>query len=265
MTRVSRVLVEGINIAFSSAMKPVVPSVLFVAALAQALVACSATVSGGSSDAASETRDGAPSELVDAAAPSEDASKAVDADAGSKTTYGPATTVSPACNVTERFSAYGEGGFEDGFYAITVTPPSYPFLAESISYTLKSGMVINPDNGATVNCMASTPHKLGFFKAPLGKPPTNPSDVQIWKSSGMGDDRTEKLPTAVLLETGEVAVLLIQMVRAVSATCVRSCAANPTLGENYRATTTNAPFDWSAYTPKGNLLLSLGGRPMLTP
>ncbi|MFO0665461.1 MAG: hypothetical protein U0174_16010 [Polyangiaceae bacterium] len=245
-------------------MKYSVPYVLVSMVFASLGCSSSETSSGTSGTSSSSVDGGVPMAPDGAVLPGADAAAEADGgDAGRKTLLGPATSVSPACSTAERYSAYGDGGFEDGFYAITLAPPSYPFQAESISYTLKSGMVVNPADGSSVSCMASTPHKLGFFKAVGGKPTASPSDLQVWTSSGMGDVRTEKLPTSVILENGEVAVLLIQLVRSFSASCVRSCTTDVTPGANFRAPSISVPFAWSAYSPKGNLMLTLNGRPIL--
>lgn len=238
------------------------------------VVGCSATVTtqgggvGGSdgSDGTSPVADGGTAGL------GSDGSASGDSDAGAKHSgdaaaplkFGPLTSVSPECNVTERYSEYGSAGFENGFYAVKIAPASYPFQVESLSYTLKSGMVINPkNNDEVVNCMASTPHNVGFFKVPSGAPTASPANVQIWKASGFNTDRTEMLPVPVVIEQGEVGYAIIQMVRNVSATCVRACSTGATARGNFRTDATSAPFAWSAFDPSGNMMISLNGRPVL--
>lgn len=229
------------------------------------LAGCSATIAGGdgipsrvtSEEDAGVTAasDGGVIATPDAQAPAADAEKPV--------AFGEPTSVSPACDVANRYSAYGEGDFADGMYVVAVTPTVYPYLVESISYTLKAGMVINPDNGATVSCLTSTQHKLAFFKGTGSSPSANPSDLQTWMSSGFTEDRTEKLPKTVTLEQGEVGYVAIQMIRSFSANCVRACDAPPTPGIHFRAETTGAPFAWSSFVPRGNLLMTMNGRRVL--
>lgn len=226
---------------------------------------CSATATAGDGSPTRATpvedagvtapSDGGVSTTPDAQAPAADAAKPV--------AFGEPTSVSPVCDVDKRYSAYGEGDFSDGLYVVAVAPTVYPYLVESISYTLKAGMVINPDNGATVSCLTSTQHKLAFFKGAGGVPSASPSDLQTWMSSGFTEDRTEKLPKAVTLEQGEVGYVAIQMVRSFSANCVRACDAPPTPGIHFRAERTSAPFTWSSFVPRGNLLMTMNGRPVL--
>lgn len=231
------------------------------------IAACSTSAPGGGENDASSTPEvdsGIRADTnTDAGSPSNVDASSPQSDGGEELKLGSPASFAPDCNVSERYSEYSSGGFEDGFYAIKVTPPTYPFLAESLSYTLKSGMVIKPDTGETVSCMASTPHKIGFFKAPAGAPAASPGGLQVWDGKGFNTDRTEMLPTSVVIEQGEVVYALIQLVRGVSATCVRACASGATAGSSFRAPTIRAPFAWSSFSPAGNVMITVNGRPIL--
>lgn len=233
---------------------------LFVS-LVLPVVACATSVTGGGTeDPTSDGDAGSATATPDAqTSPTNDPPDA--ADAGPELKLGSDTKVTPSCTVSGRYTEAAKDGYNSGFYAIKITPTTYPFHAESISYDLKNGTVIS--NSGTTYCDSNVAHKLGFFKAPAGAPATTPTDIQIWNATGSGASRNEAIPKPVVLEQGEVGYVLIQMVNDDSATCVYACSTGATAGAHYRAKSVAAPFAWTSYSPSGNMLVSLQGRPVL--
>lgn len=231
-----------------------------LAACAFPVLACAAsTTSGSSGDPPTSGDSGAQAEDSDAAAPV--AKPDAEVDAGPTLKLGSASEVTPECKVSGRYTEAAKDGYDNGFYAIKITPTTYPFLAETLSYDLKNGTVIS--NSGTVQCDAEAPHKVGFFKVPAGAPTASPTDVQIWDAVGSGAARDEAIPKPVVIEKGEVGYALIQMVNGGAATCVYACSTGATAGAHYRSKKTASPFAWTPHAPSGNILVSLKGRPVL--
>lgn len=232
-------------------------SLILVPSLVLALACATAPTVGDSETQTPDADAGLPPPTAPA-----DAATANDAATGPK--LGAELTVSPPCQVSGRYGEWAKGGYEGALYAIKVTPPSYPFRAEAISYDLDDGQNISAEG--TVYCNDKVPHKVGFLKAPADNlaPDTSPADVQLWAATGSGGKRSEALPKPVVLEKGEAGYILIQMVNTGSAAvCVYSCSTLATPGAHHRTKQLAAPFAWSSYQPSGNVLASLQGHVVL--
>lgn len=224
-------------------------------------LACSAAGTVGQEpENANDSADGG-SSSTPSPSPSASSDAAAPIDSGPTVNYGSPEKIQPECKVSGRYNEYAKAGFENGFYAIKLTPKNYPFQVDSLSYTLKNGTVVS--NSGTTQCDANVPHKLGFFKSAAGQPATMPPDIQIWDAAGSGTDREESLPKPIVLEKGEVGYLLIQFVQGAAATCVLACSTGATPGIHFRTPKAATPFSWTAYAPSGNILASMNGRAIL--
>ncbi len=129
--------------------------------------------------------------------------------------------------------------------AARITPPSYPYRVDSVSYKL---------TGQETTCGTDIAHAVIVFAGPSADfPPATPDGLQRIEVAGLDTDErvrivTVDLPTPIVLEAGQDLFVGVEMdaneARTVSI-CLDGC---PLGGEDHRqywSSESEAPFSWA--------------------
>ena len=129
--------------------------------------------------------------------------------------------------------------------ATRITPPSYPFKVESISYQL---------TGMEAMCGTNIAHSVTVYAAPTANtPPGTPTDAQtIQIPATSTDQRTEvvtaTLPTPIVLQQGQdlfVAVAMDANAAQTVSICLDGCGIKADDNRTFWSEQKQAPFTWA--------------------
>jgi len=145
-------------------------------------------------------------------------------------------------------SLHPDAGEEGHYYAVRLTPPSYPYEVTGVHYELW-----HAPNG-DYSCDAQPAHKVEVFAAAATAPPASPT-VQVLQNDAVSlpnnGIRVVKTPLSspITLKTGEHLFVSVEM-PGLSA-CVMTCQDAKTSDRDYWSGATAAPYKWATLSSYG--------------